>query len=37
MNFSKNIYNENKYAILFTFDRKVCVYFVAKVKGFKVT
>ena len=36
MNYNKQIYNENQYATLFTFDRKVCIYFVAKVKWFKV-
>ena len=36
MNYNKHIYNENQYATLFTFDRKVCLYFVAKVKLFKV-
>ena len=36
MNINKRIYNENQYATLITFDRKVCIYFVAKVKWFKV-
>ena len=32
MNYNKHIYIENQQAALFTFDRKVCIYFVAKVK-----
>ena len=29
MNYNKPVYNENQYANLFTFDRKVCIYLVA--------
>ena len=32
MNYNKHIYTENQCATLFTFDRKVCIYFLAKVK-----
>ena len=32
MNYYKHIYNENQYGTIFTFDRKVCKYLVAKGK-----
>ena len=36
MNFNKHVYNENQYATLIRFDRKVCVHFVAKVNDLNI-